>query len=124
MCRNLDVKHAELTYRYTSEYRKGASNSNAEYFSRLPQPATSIDTNKACRLTYLDDVDVYFIIATGLWPRFMRDRPISISALHELTPHLASSLLDGFNDVMPIPPPTIDPTVFCLDGDPIKFDPT
>ena len=46
-------------YTYTLEYREGKANSNADFLSRLPQPATDADRTRRNRLTGLDTVGIH-----------------------------------------------------------------
>ena len=50
-------------YSYTLEYRKGSSNGNADFLSRLPQPATDLDRTGPNRLTSLDTISIHLIQA-------------------------------------------------------------
>lgn len=87
----------------------GISATNMEFLSMLPQLATSIDTNVACRLSQPNNIDISLISATGLWVRVMHFRSAPISAL------------GGPNDVLPTALLWVDPTNFCLGGDPINL---
>ena len=53
----------------TVVYQRGAANSNADVSSRLPQPATTGDTNEMCRIIDPEDLAVFSIRASGLRPR-------------------------------------------------------
>ena len=53
-------------YQYQLIYRKGTGNGNADFLSRLPLPAAESDINGDSALTHPDDVDVYFVGASGL----------------------------------------------------------
>ena len=55
-------------YSYALEYRKGSANGNADFLSRLPQPATDLDRTGLSRLTSPDTVGVYVIHACGFTP--------------------------------------------------------
>ena len=49
------------TYNYTLDYLKGTANGNADFLSRLPQPATDADRTGRNRLTGPDTVGIYLI---------------------------------------------------------------
>ena len=51
---------------YTLEYRKGSANGNANFLSRLPEPATVHDRNGSTSLTPAEDGGIYLIGACGL----------------------------------------------------------
>ena len=51
---------------YTLEYRKGSKNGNADFLSRLPQPATEHDRSGSRRLTPVDDDAIHLVRACGL----------------------------------------------------------
>ena len=55
-------------YTYTLEYRKGSAIGNADFFSRLPQPATDLDRTGPNSLTCPDTVGIYLIQACGSTP--------------------------------------------------------
>ena len=42
-------------FNYTVEYRKRSSNGNANFLSRLPEPATEHDRNGSTSLTLVED---------------------------------------------------------------------
>ena len=52
---------------YTREYQKGSANGNADFLSRLPQPATENDRNCSTCLTPAKDGGIYLIMACGLY---------------------------------------------------------
>ena len=55
---------------YTLEYRKGSANRNAEFLSRLPEPATEHDYSiGSSSFTPLDDSGIFRIRACGLRTR-------------------------------------------------------
>ena len=51
---------------YTLEYRKGSANGNADFLSRLPEPATEHDRNRSTSLNSVEDGGVYLIRVCGL----------------------------------------------------------
>ena len=51
---------------YTLQYRKGSALGVADFFSRLPQPATEHDRSGSRRLTPIDDETINLF--QGLWP--------------------------------------------------------
>ena len=51
---------------YIPEYRKGSANGNADFPSRLPQPATEHDRSGSSRLTPVDIEDIHLFRACGL----------------------------------------------------------
>ena len=55
-------------YNCTLEYRKGTANGNADFLSRLPQPATDADRTERNRLTGPDTVGIYLIRPCGFAP--------------------------------------------------------
>ena len=55
-------------YNYTLEYRNGTANGNADFLSRLPQPATDADRTGRNRLTGTDTVGIYLIRPCGFAP--------------------------------------------------------
>ena len=50
----------------TLDYRKESANGNADYLSRLPQPATEHDRGGSSRLTPADDEAIYLVGGCGL----------------------------------------------------------
>ena len=52
---------------YTLEYQKESANGNADFLSRLPEPATEHDRNGSTSLTPLEGGGVYLIRACGLY---------------------------------------------------------
>ena len=52
----------------TLEYRKSSANGNADFLSRLPQPATDLDRIGLNSLTCADTVGIYLIQACGFTP--------------------------------------------------------
>ena len=57
-----------LAYNYALDYRKGTSNGNADFLSRLPQPATDADRTGRNRLTGPDTVGIYLVRPCGFAP--------------------------------------------------------
>ena len=61
-------------------------NANADVLSRLPQPPSSNDFSGDTRITDPDDMDVYFIGASRVWPRILktptRDTNIAVEGTH------------------------------------------
>ena len=51
---------------YTLEYRKGSANGNADFLSRLPEPATEHDCGGSTSLNPVEDGVIYLIRACGL----------------------------------------------------------
>ena len=51
---------------YTLEYRKGSANGNADFLSRLPQPATKHGHSGSRRLIPAEDGVIYIVRACGL----------------------------------------------------------
>lgn len=49
--------------------QKGSENVNANFISRMLQPATARDVSEACRLIDHTDVGIYFVGASGVLPR-------------------------------------------------------
>ena len=56
-------------YKYRIIHRKGAAHGNADMLSRLCQPATEADVQGSCSITNPEDHAVYFVGASGMWPR-------------------------------------------------------
>ncbi|MEP1592764.1 hypothetical protein, partial [Sulfitobacter sp.] len=57
---------------YTLEYRKGSANGNADFLSRLPEPATEYDRNGSSCLNPVEDGGIFLIRACGLRTRSFR----------------------------------------------------
>lgn len=54
-------------YQFMLVYREGSGHQNAHFLSRLPVDATQSDVMKGdSGLTHPDDVEVYFVGASGL----------------------------------------------------------
>ena len=51
---------------YTLEYRKGSANGNADFMSRLPEPATEHDRSGLTSLSPVEDGGIYVMRACGL----------------------------------------------------------
>ena len=77
---------------YTLEYRKGTANGNADFLSRLPEPATEHRRTGSSSLIPVEDGGIFFIPACGLRPRAS---PIIGVGLSGLVPHPASAGLGG-----------------------------
>ena len=56
-------------YNYRIIHRKGAAHGNADMLSRLYQPATQADAKGSCSIANPKDHAVYFVGASGMWPR-------------------------------------------------------
>ena len=56
-------------YNYRIILRKDAAHGNADMLSRLCQPATQADAQGLCSITNPEDHAVYFVGASGMWPR-------------------------------------------------------
>ena len=54
---------------YTLDYRKGIANGNADFLSRLSQPASEHERSGSSSLTPVDDVGIFLIRACGLRTR-------------------------------------------------------
>ena len=54
---------------YTLEHRKGSDNGNADFLSRLPEPAMEHDRTGSCSLTIVEDGGKFLIRACGLRSR-------------------------------------------------------
>ena len=77
---------------YTLEYRKGSANGNADFLSRLPEPATEHDRSGSTRLTPVDDDGIYLIRACGLRTG---SSPVPGVGLSGLVPNPDSAVLGG-----------------------------
>ena len=77
---------------YTLEYRKGSANGNADFLSRLPEPATEHDRTGSSSLIPVEDGGIFLIRACGLrtWAS-----PIPGVGLSGLVPHPESAVLSG-----------------------------
>ena len=80
-------------YSFTLRYKPGPVNANADMLSRLPKDYSEEDASGKNSIANPDDVDVYFIGASGVQPRLF-SRPDS-SSLDGLRPKKHSSSLDG-----------------------------
>ena len=56
-------------YNYRIIHKKGAAHGNADMLSRLCQPVTEADAQGSCSITNPKDHAVYFVGASGMWPR-------------------------------------------------------
>ena len=56
-------------YKYRIIHRKGAAHGNADMLSRLCQPAIEADAQGSCSITNPEDHAVYFVGASGMWPK-------------------------------------------------------
>ena len=56
-------------YNYRIIHRKGAAHGNADMLSRLCQPAIQAGAQGSCSTTNPEDHAVYFVGASGMWPR-------------------------------------------------------
>ena len=77
---------------HTLEYRKGSANENADFLSRLPEPATEHDRKGSSCLIPVEDGGIFLIRACGLrtWAS-----PIPGVGLSGLVPHPESAVLSG-----------------------------
>ena len=87
-------------YSFILKYRKGKSNGNADFLSRLPQPATEADRTGPNRLTGPDTVGIYLI------------RPCGFTPCEPSTPGIG---LGGLVPPPSRPIPTIQPLPFATD---------
>ena len=80
-------------YNYRIIHRKGAAHGNADMLSRLCQPATQANAQGSCSITNPEGHAVYFVEASGMWPRSI---PPSNSRLCELrVDYLIPGIEDG-----------------------------
>ena len=77
---------------YTLEYRKGSANGNADFLSRLPEPAREHDRTGCSSLTSVEDGGIFFIRVCGLRTR---SSPIPGVGLSGLVPHPESAVMGG-----------------------------
>ena len=56
-------------YNYRIIHRKCAAHGNADMLLRLCQPATQADAQGSCSITNPEDHALYFVGASGMWPR-------------------------------------------------------
>ena len=105
-------------YQFKLEYRKGSGHNNADFLSRLPVDAIPEDIEGDCRLTHPDDVDVYFVGASGLWPRVVTAdstnsriplSDISVPLDHSRPSRFVASISDGHS----LPPTPFADDDFC-----------
>lgn len=83
---------------YTLEYRKGSANGNADFLSRLPEPAAEHDRIGSTSLTPVRDGGIFLVQMFGL--RFPSS-PIAGVGLGGLVPRTNSTAFGG----LPSPPP-------------------
>ena len=77
---------------YTLEYRTGSANGNAEFLSRLPEPAIEHDRSGSSSLTPVEDGGIFLIRACGLR---IRSSPTPGVGLSGLVPRPESPVLNG-----------------------------
>ena len=77
---------------YTLEYRKGSANGNADFLSRLPEPATDHDRSGSTSLNPVEDTGIYLIRVCGLKTP---SSPILGVGLGGLVPRTKSAVLGG-----------------------------
>ena len=77
---------------YTLECRKGIAFGNADFLSRLPQPATEHDRSGSSRFIPIDDEAIYLLRACGL---LTSSTSILGICLGELVPQRDSAVLGG-----------------------------
>ena len=65
-------------YNYRTIHRKGAAHGNADMLSRLCQPATEADAQGSCSITNPEDYTVFFVGASGMWPRSIPPSPFNV----------------------------------------------
>ena len=68
-------------FEYTLEYRKGSANGNADFLSRLPEPATEHDRTGSSSLIPVEDGGIFLIRACGLHTRASRIPGVVLSGL-------------------------------------------
>ena len=76
---------------YTLDYRKGSANGNADFLSRLPEPATEHDRSGSS-LNPVEDGGIYLIRACG---QNTPSSPIPGAGLSGLVPRTESAVLGG-----------------------------
>ena len=77
---------------YTLEYRKGSANGNADFQSRLPEPAPEHDRSGSTGLNPVEDGGIYLIKACGL---SAPSSPIPGVGLGGLVPFTERAVLGG-----------------------------
>ena len=80
------------TFDHILEYRKGSANGNADFLSRLPEPATEHDRSGSTSLNPVEDVGIYLIRAYGL---STLSSPIPGVGFGGLVPRTESAVLGG-----------------------------
>ena len=75
---------------YTLEFRKGSANENADFLSRLPEPATEHDHSGSSSLTPVEDGGIFLIRTCGLCTR---SSPSPGFGLSRLVPRPESAVL-------------------------------
>ena len=98
---------------YHLEYRKGSANGNADFLSRLPEPATEHDRNGSTSLTLVKGGGLYLIRACGLCTP---SSPIPGVGLGRLMPRTENNALGG------LPFTLTDFCDFCTHGPRMRFD--
>ena len=100
-------------FNYTLEYRKGSPNGNADFLSRMPEPATEHDRNGSTSPTPVKDGLIYLIRACGL---HNPSSPIPGVGLDGIMPRTESNALGG----LPFTP--ADVCVFRAHGPRMRLD--
>ena len=77
---------------YTLEYRKGSANGNANFLSRLSEPATEHNRTRSRILIPVEDGGIFLIRVCRLRTRAS---PIPCVGLSGLVPHPESAVLSG-----------------------------
>ena len=77
---------------YKLEYREGSTNRNADFLSRLPEPATKHNRSGSSSLTLVDDGGIFLIRACGVRARYS---PTPGAGLGRLVSRPDSAVLGG-----------------------------